>query len=317
MSTKIEWVAEVARAIGGTAETWNPIRARHRETGKVGWFCVHASEGCRNCYAETWNAWRGNGVRFRAQDRDKVEIFLDEDVLLRPLSWRKRRAVFPCDMTDMFGDWVPDEWLDKIFAIMALTPHCIWMPLTKRAGRMRDYLNNPEVDAGAGAAFLGHPKFKFIRSFIDHREAPPAWPLPNVWCGVSAENQDQADKRIPLLLQTPAAVRFVSAEPLLGPLDLCVAGMKIDGKLDRATGEYRYLDWVIVGGESGPKARAMRSVWARQAAADCMVCGVAFFFKQWGEYAPNRDGDLVRVGRKAAGRMLDGVIHDGIPGVGL
>ena len=104
-NTKIEW----------TDATWTPIRARNRETGHVGHFCVHKSPGCANCYAETWQHRLGTRVGYRAQDRDKIELFLDEDMLLKPCRWRKPRMIFVCSMTDLFLEDVPDEWIDRVF----------------------------------------------------------------------------------------------------------------------------------------------------------------------------------------------------------
>jgi len=364
--TSIEWVVAVAEAIQGTPESWNPIRARLKETGqeagtglggagvspedprartgtqKVGWFCIHESGGCRNCYAETWNAWRGNGVKFRARDLDKVEIFLDEKVMSRPLTWKKRRAVFPCDMTDLFGPWVPDEWLDKIFAVMALTPHCVWMPLTKCAERMREYLTTGAAgderrdDITLAALEIAREEMPNGLMRFTEEEAMiqfDRWPLANVWCGVSVEDQARADERIPALLDTPAAVRFVSAEPLLGPVNLSPWAP--------------WLDWVIAGGESGAKARPMHLDWARGLRDQCNPLVTAFFFKQWGEWSPEwarsrslrvnpktgqatdtnagmgerglavqNNNTMFRVGRKAAGRMLDGIVHEQIPAGG-
>ncbi|NQU60391.1 MAG: phage Gp37/Gp68 family protein [Rhodospirillales bacterium] len=371
--TKIEWVVKVADAIGGKAESWNPIRAKHKKTGKVGWFCIHASEGCRNCYAERWNGWRGNGVKFRAQDIDNVDIYLDEDVLLRPLTWRKRRAVFACDMTDMFGWWVTDEMLDKIFAVIALTPHCIWMVLTKQSERMREYFTGDVERRSAKASIEFIDLSSGAGRWEKHIQAMAiegwsTWPRPNVWLGVSAENQEQAEARIPALLQTPAAVRFVSAEPLVGAVDLLKWMRPYVSDAIGLLQPVPRLDWVIAGGESGSKARAMHPDWPRGLRDDCGRAGVAFFFKQWGEYAPgtvSSDGEIVRfafdenrhegllpggkfpeensdkeneeffsrledfvadtaldcpaepaayrVGRKAAGRLLDGRRHEQIP----
>ena len=189
MSTNIQW----------TDETWNPIRAQHRETQAMGWHCERISKGCENCYAETLNQRQrfgiGTGLPYTQPSRDKVDIVLDAGVLEKPLRWRKPRQVFVCSMTDLFGEWVPDVMLHRVFSVMALTPHITYQVLTKRPERMRDYLSS-----GVGAI--------------------ADWPLPNVWLGVSVEDQRAANKRIPILLDTPAAVRFLSCEPLLGPVDI-------------------------------------------------------------------------------------------------
>ena len=134
--TTIEWTQRP----GTKGESWNPIRARHRESGKAGWFCTHASEGCRNCYAESMNRWRGNGVSYREQDRAEVEVFLDERALLKPLTWRKPRTVFVCSMTDLFDRGHNWEMIDRIFAVMALCPQHTFQVLTKRPEWMSGFV---------------------------------------------------------------------------------------------------------------------------------------------------------------------------------
>jgi len=199
-------------------------------------------------------------------------------------------------MSDLFHESVPDEWIDRIFAVMALCPQHTFQVLTKRAERMRDYIYgkwaNIECNRVAGiflaAAELNHGKYKAFD-----------WPLSNVWLGVSCERQQEADERIPDLLQTPAAVRFISAEPLLGPIDLmmlkrnhevfdalqgCVGQSVGDGEYDGAESCPK-LDWVIVGGESGPAARQHDIAWSRSIVAQCEMNGVAAFVKQLGSNA--------------------------------
>jgi len=324
MTTKIEW----ARNPDGSAgETWNPIRARNKVTGGVGHFCVRVSDGCKRCYAARMQRRFNNPIRYAAQDRKLVDIFLDEKVLMRPLRWRQPRTIFPCSMTDLFGEWVPDEWIDRIFAVMALSPQHTFQVLTKRPERMRAYMTarsqgNAEAVRVMLTAFHARAG-KWCKSIV--------WPLPNVWLGVSVEDQATADARIPLLLATPAAVRFVSYEPALGPVLLDPAWIVPFGPT---------LDWVIYGGESGPGARPMHPDWARSARDQCADAGVAFFFKQWGRWAPAarhpkrvfvyRDGGMdipdyrvaesdhgevamAPVGKKRAGRVLDGRVHDEMP----
>ena len=133
--SKIEWCDS----------SWNPIRARNRETGGVGHYCVHVSEGCRNCYAERMQPRFRNPIRYAAQDREKVDLFLDEKTLTQPLHWRKPRHVFVCSMTDLFLDDHLDEWIDCVFAVMALAPQHVYQVLTKRPERMREYLTDTEV----------------------------------------------------------------------------------------------------------------------------------------------------------------------------
>lgn len=282
-NSKIEW----------TDATWNPIRARNRETGKVGSFCTHASEGCRNCYAERQNRRFGFGIDYRAQDLGRVEIFLDEKTLAQPLHWRRPRRIFVCSMSDLFGEFVPEEMIDRVFAVMAAAHWHTFQVLTKRAARMRGYWQDPIARAAA---------------IFEHRRATPAmqsvgwswaaedmpWPLPNVHLGVSVEDQANADERIPELLATPAAVRFVSAEPLLGALDLTPwlqDGIPTREQIDDPQRGMHYLrhgtprlDQIIVGGESGPGARPMHPAWARALRDQCQTAGVRFFFKQWGAW---------------------------------
>ncbi|MBN8972943.1 MAG: phage Gp37/Gp68 family protein [Rhizobiales bacterium] len=208
-------------AIEWTDATWTPIRARNRKTGKVGWYCEHATPGCVNCYAESFNARLGTGLPFKPGHRDDVELLLDEKMLLAPLRWKRPRMVFVCSMTDLFADFVPDAWIDRIFAVMALAPQHTFQVLTKRAERMRTYLSDRLRGSFVTAAALAMTPGR------DWEKTPAwnmPWPLPNVWLGVSAEDQRRADERIPHLLATSAAVRFISAEPLLGPIDLTRVG---------------------------------------------------------------------------------------------
>ena len=279
-NSKIEW----------TEATFNPLRARNLETGKVGWFCEHASRECDNCYAEKMNVntYFGNGLPYKASALPQLELFLDEKMLTKPLRWRKPRKVFVCSMTDLFGRFVKDEWIDRIFAVMALAPQHTFQVLTKRPERMRDYLS-VGIEQGRKVAIGNAAVWTHSAS----------WPLPNVWLGVSAGDQKTADERIPLLLQTPAAVRFISAEPLLGPVsltDINPARDETPDRLDALTGftwcshggtkTDSKLDWVIVGGESGSNARPIHPDWARSLRDQCVSAGVSFFFKQWGAHLP-------------------------------
>lgn len=317
--------------------SWNPIRARDLGpvgTGPgIGTHCEIVSPGCEHCYAQAINKRLGTHRPYLRTSRDHVSIYLDDKALTQPLRWRRPRMIFAGSMTDLFGEWVGDDMLDRIFAVMALCPQHIFQVLTKRAERMRDYC------------------LRTNRLLIN-------WPLPNVWLGVSVEDQRRADERIPLLLDTPAAVRWVSAEPLLGGINLTrLTVLRVYGSalLDATTGllhDYhgndlgkanpQSLDWVVCGGESGPAARPMHPDWARSLRDQCTVAGVPFFFKQWGEYVSRKAGNgfegyieaggsdicvcwpdgtvgpghsdlnkgrgwpLDRVGKRAAGRLLDG-----------
>jgi len=365
-------------AIEWTDASWNPIRAGLFEiqddgSGKerIGWHCEHISEGCRNCYAERINLRLGTGFEFKPGNLrgrpgyhgggiDHPKLFLDEAMLTLPLRWKKPRKIFVCSMTDLFADFVPYEWIDKMFAVMALCPQHMFQVLTKRAARMRYYFADANLFARIDAK---------IREQWDSAINTQAFliPLPNVWFGVSCERQEEADERIPLLLETPAAVRFVSAEPLLGPIDLREIHIDDDDEdithIDALTGDEGLilrriggtrLDWVIAGGESGPNARPMHPDWARSLRDQCEAARVPFFFKQWGGWIPHTPraaGDLggevrsgrvkivhptgqsdvevyaatggrstipgsrymARVGKKSAGRLLDGKEHNEFP----
>jgi protein gp37 len=234
--TKIEW-ASLGLPKG---VTWNPIRARNAQTGKRGWHCEKVSPACEHCYAEALNAKAGDtggtGLPYKPGHRQesasgragperaaKAEIYLDERTLLQPLSWRAPRGVFVASMTDLFGDWVKDEWLDRIFAVMALRPQHRFALLTKRPARMREYIRAVQRP-GAPERIIGILSSMQRAGAITEAESMSAIcrhapMLPHVWLGVTAEDQKRADERIPDLLATPAAVRFVSNEPSLDAID--------------------------------------------------------------------------------------------------
>jgi protein gp37 len=258
----------------------------------------------------------------------------------QPLRWKKPRRIFVCSMGDLFHEDVSEEWIDKVIGTMYLAPQHTFMVLTKRPERMLRYMKPDNYDTRT-------------------------WPIKNLWLGVTAENQEMADLRIPILLQTPAAKRFVSVEPMLGPVYLrpflphefnrephcpwcedCIPNRgDWDGWKETREGKHGpFLDWVICGGESGPGARPMHPDWPRSLRDQCQAAGVPFFFKQWGEWmaasdsscpcGPPRkdwmwadgkpfwtgDGDrgiplFRRVGKKAAGCLLDGREHKESPDV--
>lgn len=394
--------------------TWNPV---------VG--CSIVSPGCTHCYAMRFANARLDGnaktpryagttqrVNGNAVWTGKVTLAPDR-VLSQPLRWKRPRRIFVNSMGDLFHESVPDEWIDIIFAVMALAPQHTFLVLTKRADRMRAYVSAAPLDrvkrkiraavndwtpdeGEAGLASFWYPpgwamhkqgcrpdcappcamvwtgEGDSVRADLYDGPAGPqgtagapagtcygsypydgplAWPLPNVWLGVSCEDQPRADARVPALLNTPAAVRFISAEPLLGRIDFSgimsppswvyqpLKGVRID-PMDRSAGESKErtarLDWIIAGGESGKGARPMHPDWARTIRDQCAAAGVPFFFKQWGEWATvpvdtalprNRlalvqeceGGDIAReelmgcVGKRAAGRTLDGATHDAFP----
>jgi protein gp37 len=281
-TTSIEW----------TDATWNPV------TG-----CNEVSPGCDHCYAKTFaERWRGTPGHYFERGFD---VQLREDKLRLPLRWRKPRRIFVNSMSDLFHDGVSDDYIAWVFAVMAVAPQHTFQLLTKRHGRMRSLLNSaafrPAVARAAGQLCENGDAMQDQVLFGQ-------WPLPNVWLGVSVENQQWADIRIPALLDTPAAVRWLSCEPLLGPVDLdgpivnghrprltywltgrpgwgpeetTPAGLTVQGL---TTGPR--IDWVVCGGESGRGARPMHPDWARALRDQCTAAGVPFLFKQWGAWTP-------------------------------
>ena len=277
--TDIEW----------TDKTWNPV------TG-----CSKVSAGCKNCYAETVaNRFWG--------DRKFTDVICHPERLDAPLRWRKPQRVFVNSMSDLFHEDVPDEFIDRVFAVMALAPQHTFQVLTKRPKRMRDWVRDKTTTECLMAADESRATGVYAKSSEASRLAhaymesqrlggfcqPAPWPLPNVWLGVSCEDQAAADERIPLLLETPVTVRFVSAEPLLGPIDFghLQPGdppTEIDslrgthGVLRPHGGVCDRLSWVIVGGESGPRARPCDVAWIRSIVEQCRAAKVACFVKQLG-----------------------------------
>jgi protein gp37 len=276
--TSIEW----------TDASWTPIRAGRYKGDEAsswvnGWHCEIITPGCERCYAEARNKWVGTGLPYLRRARETAMIYLEEKMLTQPLRWKRPRRIFVCSMSDLFGDWVPDAWIDRMMAVMALCPQHIFQVLTKRAERMRDYLA-----AGPRARIYDQAE-KISEAMTGHHSiGTGVWPLSNMWAGVSVEDQRRADERIPLLLDTPAAVRWISAEPLLGPIDL---GNLRENTFDAITGcgdrerlevwdPTPSLDWVVAGSESGPGARPCDLNWVRNIRDQCSAAGVAFFWKQ-------------------------------------
>lgn len=280
--SKIEW----------TDASWNPIRAQRVGDGKMGHFCTHASEGCRNCYAESFNHRLGTGIDYKAQNAGRIQIVVPDKALVEPLRWKWPRKIFVCSMSDLFGEFVPASAILHVLAVMAYCRHHTFIVLTKRSERMRELLSSCHIRQQVWEAMydLGlKPTWWWGGPMAGD------WPLPNVWLGVSAEDQQNADKRVPDLLDTPAAVRLVSLEPLLGPIHLGYLGWPNGVKLRRegynALIGARYhaghmvqklpkLDWIIVGGESGPQARPMHPDWARSLRDQCEAAGIPLFVKQ-------------------------------------
>jgi protein gp37 len=343
-------------AIEWTDTVWNPV------TG-----CSKVSEGCRNCYAFALHDMRHKAFtegkklpRQYAKPFSEIQLFPGR--LLEPLRWKKPRRVFVNSMSDLFHEDVPEKFLDLVFASMGLCyevsmlgspeevkrPRHIFQILTKRPERMLKYmkrlaemvnLDSPlssaarKVSRAAGHIFWMNAPFITTQWVIDG--------FPGLWLGVSVENQKAADERIPLLLQTPAAVRFLSCEPLLGPVDL--SRWLFDWLFVDEPGESVEppIHWVIAGGESGSNARPMHPDWARDLRDQCQAAGVAYFHKQNGEWtedftddqpgpvtiidhngkswkrmealAPEGSVRMKRVGKKKAGRLLDGREWNEIP----
>jgi protein gp37 len=308
-------------AIEWTDKTWNPT------TG-----CDKVSPGCDHCYAMTMaKRLKGMGQAKYQNDGDPRTSgpgFLateHESDLDAPLRWRKPARVFVNSMSDLFHERISDEFIARVWVTMSATPQHTYQVLTKRHGRMRSLLNSERFQFLAGRVGT-----YFIQTH--HRPVGWSWPLPNVWLGVSVEDQKWADIRIPALLDTPAAVRFLSCEPLLGPVNLSKWLLWPDGSIRISDGPVGGIDWAIVGGESGPGARPMHPDWARSLRDQCVNAGVPFLHKQNGAWRPTTMGDydgaapirqthhfedgeqLIRVGKKAAGRLLDGRTWDEFPG---
>lgn len=307
--------------ISWTGSTWTPLRARVKEdagaiakakgytslvqiaekmAGHVGVHCEHVSHGCDNCYAETNNERclpaNGTGLPFDRRSRDLVDPIVDEKILEWPLHWTKPRKIFVNSQTDTFGDWIPDEDLDRMFAVMALRPQHTFQILTKRWKRMRKYFEDIayrqemigiEAELRSGLdRFMTGEEVEAITGCGD--DIIPRWRIPfkNVWLGVSAEDQPTADERIPELLKVPAAVHFVSYEPALGPVNLfkyMFCRECHEGRTDREEKcDNVRLAWAIIGGESGSGARPFNLQWARDVIAQCKATGSAAFVKQLG-----------------------------------
>jgi protein gp37 len=259
-----------------TDATWNPTSG-----------CTKVSQGCKHCYAERVfpRAYAKSGRAF-------TDVAQHPDRLGQPLRWQRPRRIFVDSMSDLFHEAIPFDYIDSVFGVMALARQHTFQVLTKRPARMLEWFNQarsrPAIVECACSAMLEATGILERRPF-DRDEAMAlagqGWPLPNVWLGVSVEDQATADERIPLLLATPATVRFLSMEPLLGPVDVFPYIRKTIG--DPLSSP---LDWVIVGGESGPKARPMHPDWARSLRDQCAAAGVPFFFKQWGEWRPICEG---------------------------
>ncbi len=355
-------------SIEWTETTWNPL---------VG--CTRVSAGCEHCYAETMakrlgamaqadiDAGRNPGKKrhylnvLDKNGRWNGTVNLVEEALAEPLHWKKPRRVFVNSMSDLFHKDVPFEFIDKVFAVMALCPQHTFQCLSKRPERMAEYMGTLDA-AGSREDIADHLGFSAPTMEFRTQDGPldmtagevlreqMSWPLPNVWLGTSVEDQKTADERIPHLLRCPAAVRWLSMEPLLGPVILkdqwlidpreCTCyepeyghqiGCMFHGNPEAARGPWPGLDWIVVGGESGAGAKPMHPDWPRKLRDQCVAAGVPYFFKQWGAWAPDclcdkpnacrsikrpspgPVGCMFRCGKKEAGRTLDGRTWDEYP----
>lgn len=291
--SKIEW----------TDATWNPIRG-----------CSRVSEGCRHCYAErVASRFSGPGQPYEGLAVRKLRVVSDDEQttvgrwtgkvrmvpehLADPLRWKRPRRVFVNSMSDLFHESLTNEQIAAVFGVMAAAPQHTFQVLTKRAARMRawfEWASRQQPDApnaciGVAEGTIDDQIGK-LAAVVAGSYGHVTWPLPNVWLGVSVENQAAADERIPELLRTPAAVRWLSCEPLLGPVDFkrqchaagcrgeCGHASPFAMLGDNATGAL--IDWLVMGAESGPGARAADPAWFRSLAEQCRAAGVPVFFKQ-------------------------------------
>ncbi len=330
-------------AIEWTDATWNPIAG-----------CARVSEGCRHCFAERQAARGLPGFEGLARFVDRPDgarearwtgsVTVRENLMDQPLRWKRPRRIFVNSMSDLFHDLVADEVIDHVFAVTALAPQHTFQILTKRPERMRKYLTG-DAQERVGS-LIDNARFNNERWVAltartdvlnDGYNGCERWPLRNVWLGGSVEDQVTADVRRPYLETIAAAGwnTFASYEPALGHVTW--AG-------------WEFLKWLISGGESGPNARPSHPDWHRDARDFCGAHGIPYLFKQWGEWAPGEnvpptiigrrqhahwwddqwmygttnmgdpeDGwdnepDVYRIGKRAAGRFLDGVVHHGMPG---
>lgn len=317
--SKIEW----------TDKTWNPLAG-----------CSKVSAGCENCYAEIMArrlAAMGQ-KKYKGTTRKNINgkahwtgiINLDEKALLIPLKIKKPTRFFVNSMSDLFHEGVPARFIDDVFAVMMLCPQHTFQILTKRPENMVKYFATEYSKARIMTALdiIGEENDDLFEICCKVASQIPMMlriVLKNVWLGVSVENQETAQKRIPLLLKTPAAIRFISCEPLLGPIDL--TDINLNSQLfNSLTGigdlyPDNKINWVIAGGESGPHARPLHPDWIRSIKNQCMAANVPLFFKQWGEYAPHADTgkckkvsvvnngigyEMCKVGKSDAGSLLDG-----------
>lgn len=355
-------------AIEWTDATWSPIAAYRKSDGKRGWACTKPSAGCKHCYAEGINKRLGTGLPFTKAAL--ADVRLDLVNLDQPTRWRAPRRIFVESMSDLFGEFVPDEMIRDVFLTMAMNERHTFQVLTKRSARARELLTSDRFwralgfaveDYGQHVEKLSAGAMMGLESWWEN-QFERRW-FRNIWIGASTEDQPNAEERIRDLIETPAARRFLSYEPALGPLDIldflqpdceCDPGVESNNPEDHhdeacPAGGGR-IHWVIAGGESGVKARPAHPDWFRSVRDQCAEAGVPFFHKQNGEYSVvyDRDKDdpdwrdcdkmvrkypegrwlnlagghgfhgervlrIAKVGKKRAGRELDGRTHDEFP----
>lgn len=283
--------------IAWTDETWNPIRG-----------CGRVSPECINCYAErVARRFSGPGQPYEGliakggQWNNKIKVVPDH--LTDPLRWRRPRRIFVNSMSDLFHEAVPEHFIDSVFAVMALADHHIFQILTKRPERMMTYmqglLERSRDIAQSAVSLWGGKDPDAVWELVQRRIAEG--PLPNVWMGTSIGNQAAADERMPFLMRTPAAVIWISVEPMIGPVNLMEWLWEPTGDWRTHNGKRQMkmilpagqrLGWVVLGGESGEGSRPMHPNWARQVRDQCKQAGVPFFFKQWGEFVDDGNNPL-------------------------
>jgi len=268
-------------SIGWTDWTWNTT---------VG--CTHVSAGCEHCYAEQIALRFGHSKHPWIKPYETENVRVKPEKLREPFALKQPARVFVDSMSDLFHPLIPAEHIAKVFAVMAATPHLTFQILTKRPERMRALVGSVEFQGSVRAEFNG-----WVWMARDGVPGWPGWPLPNCWLGTSVEDE-RVTERIGHLIATPAAVRFLSIEPMIGPVDLEHWLWQQDG---HGWGEYGYLPvvkpsgdlhWVICGGESGPNRRPMEIEWAADLALQCRGAGVAFWMKQDSGFRPEQQGRI-------------------------
>ena len=343
---------------------WNPIRAvslntpttipDHRKKRLIGWYCEPVSEGCVHCLASIVNQRVGTGISYHATEpcRSSIVPFVDVEVLRLPMQWKVPSEIEVCSLSDLFGDFVQDEWIDKVFAVMALTPRHTFKVSTKHPARMREYLTGKGHHQPPHRTSLNFVGAAARRSDIECEMMNVAgekaydavgglhWPLPNAWMGVSIENQETADARLPILLTIPAAIRYIAAQPLLDHINILrhmlmtTDNLALCSNCGHTHGGGRTpsqgyianvchyagcrcarfahtpgvgISWVTAGYESGPRALPSRPDIVGEIRDQCLELGVPFHFSGWGTWLP---GKVFSVDDGKGGRQGGFVKHE-------